>query len=169
MARNAIEYILPIFLLFSSIRGDYSVQNAFSNMSFTDPVGIYDAGDGTDRLFVIEQSGIIKVFSNDPNTTSVQIFLNITSIVDQDPGYTEEGLLGLAFHPNFSENGYFYVNYTDYNPKRNVIARYTVSESDPNHADDIVAVTDEQFVVLKLRYPDIETLGFYSFPLDYFD
>jgi len=39
----------------------------------------------------------------------------------------------------------------------------------PNHADDIVAVTDEQFVVLKLRYPDIETLGFYSFPLDYFD
>ena len=39
----------------------------------------------------------------------------------------------------------------------------------PNHADNIVAVTDEQFVVLKLRYPDIETLGFYSFPLDYFD
>jgi hypothetical protein len=39
----------------------------------------------------------------------------------------------------------------------------------PNHADDIVAVTDEQFVVLKLKYPDIETLGFYSFPLDYFD
>ena len=39
----------------------------------------------------------------------------------------------------------------------------------PNHADDIVAVTDEQYVVLKLRYPDIKTLGFYSFPLDYFD
>ncbi len=39
----------------------------------------------------------------------------------------------------------------------------------PNHADDIIAVTDKQYVLIKLRYPDIETLGFYSFPLDYFD
>ncbi len=38
-----------------------------------------------------------------------------------------------------------------------------------NHADDIIAVTDKQYVLIKLRYPDIETLGFYSFPLDYFD
>ena len=39
----------------------------------------------------------------------------------------------------------------------------------PNHADDIIAVTDKQYVLIKLKYPDIETLGFYSFPLDYFD
>ena len=63
------------------------------------------------------------------------MFLDITSIVDQDGGYTEEGLLGLAFHPNFEENGYFYVNYTEHNPRRNVIARYTVSSTDPNEAD----------------------------------
>jgi len=82
---------------------DYTVENAFPNISFTDPVGIHHVGDGTDRLFVIEQPGTIKVFNNDPSTITVDIFLNITSIVDQDPGYTEEGLLGLAFHPNFSE------------------------------------------------------------------
>ena len=39
----------------------------------------------------------------------------------------------------------------------------------PNHADDLVFVTDKQYVLIKLKYPDIETLGFYSFPVDYFD
>ncbi len=39
----------------------------------------------------------------------------------------------------------------------------------PNHSDDLVFVTDKQYVLIKLKYPDIETLGFYSFPLDYFD
>tara|TARA_B100001094_G_scaffold282704_1_gene294958 strand:+ start:525 stop:725 length:201 start_codon:yes stop_codon:yes gene_type:complete len=38
----------------------------------------------------------------------------------------------------------------------------------PNHADNIIAVTDEQFVLIKLAHPDIEILGIYSFPLDYF-
>ena len=38
----------------------------------------------------------------------------------------------------------------------------------PNHADDIIAVTDKQYILAKLKYPDIQTLGFYSFPLDYF-
>ena len=39
----------------------------------------------------------------------------------------------------------------------------------PNHADELVFVTDKQYVLAKLKYPDIETLGFYSFPLDYFN
>jgi glucose/arabinose dehydrogenase len=111
-------------------------------------VGIYHAGDGTERLFVLEQPGSIKVINNDPSTTSVQTFLNITSIVDQDGGYTEEGLLGLAFHPNFSENGYFYVNYTDYGPKRNVIARYTVSSNDANQTD-----MESSMVILEVNQP----------------
>ena len=61
---------------------------------------------------------------------------------------TEEGLLGLAFHPNFSENGYFYVNYTDYGPKRNVIARYTVSSSNPDQAD-----MESSLVILEVNQP----------------
>ena len=127
---------------------NYSVENAFPNISFTDPVGIYHPDDDTDRLFVIEQAGKIKVFENDPSISNVQTFLNITSIVDQDPGYTEEGLLGMAFHPNFSENGYFYVNYTDYSPKRNVIARYSVSDTNPNQANPL-----SSFVILEVNQP----------------
>ena len=106
---------------------------------------------------MIEQAGKIKVFENDPSVGNVQTFLNITSIVDQDPGYTEEGLLGLAFHPNFSENGYFYVNYTDYGPKRNVIARYTVSETNPNQAD-----IESSFVILEAIENVLWNLAFFS-------
>jgi len=138
--------IITATLLFSQ---NYSIENAFPNLSFTDPVGIYHADDGTGRLFIIEQSGTIKVFNNDPSTTTVETFLNITSIVEQDPGYTEEGLLGLAFHPNFSENGYFYVNYTDYSPKRNVIARYTVSSANPNQAD----TESSPLIILEVNQP----------------
>ena len=135
---NTTRHLFIFFILFflSDLYGEYGVANAFPNLSFSDPVGIYNAGDGSNRLFVVEQPGRIKVFNNNPLSTSAETFLDITSIVDQGGGYTEEGLLGLAFHPNFSVNGYFYVNYTDYGPRRNVIARYSVSNENPNEADD---------------------------------
>ena len=119
--------ILFSICLLSVIKAEYSAVNAFPNLSFQDPVGIHHAGDGTNRIFIVEQEGRIKVFNNNANENSSQTFLDIRSLVDQDGGYTEEGLLGLAFHPNYSENGYFYVNYTEHNPRRNVIARYNVS------------------------------------------
>ena len=124
-----------LYILISFLYSEYQFENAFPNLTFIDPVGIHHAGDGSNRLFVVEQEGRIKVFNNDSNTINAQTFLDIRSIVDQDGGYTEEGLLGLAFHPNYSENGYFYVNYTDYGPKRNVIARYSVDPDNPNEAD----------------------------------
>lgn len=127
--------LLFVQLLISFIISEYQFENAFPNLTFVDPVGIHHSGDGTNRIFVVEQEGRIKVFNNDSNTSLSQTFLDIRSIVDQDGGYTEEGLLGLAFHPNYEQNGYFYVNYTDYNPKRNVIARYTVDSDNPNEAD----------------------------------
>ena len=146
--KNKLISALSVLLSLAQLQAEYAVENAFPNLSFTDPVGIYHAGDGTDRLFVLEQPGTIKVFSNNSSTENVQTFLNITSIVDQDPGYTEEGLLGLAFHPNFNENGYFYVNYTDYGPKRNVIARYMVSATNPDQAD-----TESSLIILEVNQP----------------
>ena len=106
----------PLFCIISWIYSEYTVENAFPNLSFVDPVGIYHAGDDSDKLYVVEQPGTIKRFSNDQSASVVQTFLDLTPIVNQGTGYTEEGLLGLAFHPNYSENGYFYVNYTDYGP-----------------------------------------------------
>ena len=130
------------------LQAEFNVVNAFPNLSFQDPVGIYHSGDNTNRIFVLEQEGRIKVFNNNPSVTNSTTFLDIRSIVDQDGGYTEEGLLGLAFHPNYNENGYFFVNYTEHNPRRNVIARYSVSNNNPNQAD-----VESSFIILEVNQP----------------
>jgi len=143
-----IYNIFFTLLLFSTVFSEYFVINAFQNLSFEDPVGIYNANDGTNRIFVVEQEGRIKVFNNNTEVANAEMFLNITSLVDQDGGYTEEGLLGLAFHPNYSDNGYFYVNYTSHNPRRNVIARYSVSIEDSNEAD-----YESSMIILEVNQP----------------
>jgi len=98
-----------LILPFLNIAYTYSVENAFPNLSFNNPVGIYDANDGTDRLFVVEQGGIIWTFNNNRNEIDKYKFLDIS---DQIVTGGERGLLGLAFHPNYEVNGYLYVYYT---------------------------------------------------------
>jgi glucose/arabinose dehydrogenase len=96
---------------------------------FTRPVYLTDAGDGSGRLFVVEQAGrILIVKQGQVNPTP---FLDIVSIVGSDAN--EQGLLSLAFHPNYSQNRFFYVNYTD-KQGDTVIARYNVTD-DPDVAD----------------------------------
>ena len=140
--------LVTVICLLCWLKPEYSVTNAFPNLSFVDPVGIHHSGDGTDRIFILEQQGRIKVFNNNPSVNTTETFLDIRSIVDQDGGYTEEGLLGLAFHPNYSSNGYFYVNYTRHNPRRNVIARYSVSNNNPNQAD-----INSSVIILEVNQP----------------
>lgn len=103
----------------------------FAN-GFSNPIEIVTAGD--DRLFVAEQGGIIKVL-NDDGTINATAFLNISSLISSGG---ERGLLGLAFHPDYADNGYFYVNYTNTSGDT-VIARYTVS-GDANIANAASAV-----------------------------
>ena len=62
--KNKLIPVLSIFLLMAELQAEYAVENAFPNLSFTDPVGIYHPGDDTERLFVLEQPGTIKVFDN---------------------------------------------------------------------------------------------------------
>lgn len=100
---------------------------------FTSPVDIQNAGD--DRLFIVEQAGIIKILNPDA-TINPEPFLNITSLISSGG---ERGLLGLAFHPDYSNNGYFFVNYTNTTGDTQV-ARYTVDANDSNIADPNTAV-----------------------------
>lgn len=74
---------------------------------FKNPVGLYSAGDGSGRLFIVEQRGTIQV--RRPGQVGSKTFLDIS---DRVTSGGELGLLGLAFHPNFQENGRFFVNYT---------------------------------------------------------
>jgi len=123
----------------------YKVITAFPKLSFKRPVDLQHAGDNSNRLFVVEQEGLISVFPNDPAVAAKTIFLDIRTEV-QDQG-NEQGLLGLAFHPNFETNGYFFVNYTATNPERTVISRFKVSQN-PDQADP----TSEQ-VILTFAQP----------------
>lgn len=125
---------------------DFTVEEAFPNLTFNHPVGIYNAGDGSNRLFVLEQSGVIYVFENSQNTTGVTVFLDIRDRVT-DEGF-EEGLLGLAFHSNYKNNGYFYVDYTAANPRRTVIARYQVDANNPDKANK-----NTEHVILEVKQP----------------
>ncbi len=138
--------ILFIVLIFSSISySQFQLENAFPSLTFSSPVGIYPPGDGTDRLFVVEQQGIIKVFENNRNTANAKTFLNITDIVTSGG---ETGLLGLAFHPDYANNGYFYVDYTAPNPLRTVIARFQVSSANPDSA-----VKSSELILLEIDQP----------------
>lgn len=98
------------------------------------PVGIMHAGDASGRVFIIEQSGLIKVVKN--GTVNATPFLDLTSVIDN--AANEQGLLGLAFHPDYANNGYFYVNYTrDPGPDNDLttVARYQVSAGNPDVAN----------------------------------
>ncbi len=110
----------------------YSLEEAFPFLTFSNPVDLQTSKDGTNRLFVVEQRGRIIVFENNKNTTTKKVFLDITDRVSWGG---EMGLLGLAFHPQFSSNGYFYVNYTANNPRRTIISRFRVSSTNPDSAD----------------------------------
>lgn len=114
-----------------------------SNAGLNRPVVITHAGDG--RLFIVEKPGRIRIYDN--GTLLATPFLDIESLVD-DAG-NEQGLLGLAFHPDYANNGYFYLNYT-YDPPgagldRTRIARYQVSSGNPNLANAASATVLMEF------------------------
>lgn len=102
----------------------------FITGGISSPVFMTNAKDGSNRLFVVQQGGIIKVVQ--PGSGTMTDFLNITSRVLSGG---ERGLLGLAFHPQYSTNGRFFVYYTRQTDGAIQIAEYHVSTADPNVAD----------------------------------
>jgi glucose/arabinose dehydrogenase len=109
------------------IPGLEPIANGFAN-----PVSVTHAGDN--RLFITLQAGQIVIF--DGTRILPQPFLDIRSLVTSG---NERGLLSVAFHPHYAENGLFYVNYTNLSGDT-VVARYAVSPSDPNRANPSSAV-----------------------------
>ena len=123
----------------------YDIENAFPNLSFSDPVGIYDTGDGTDRLFVVEKGGKIYVINNTPSTSVKLIFLDVSLEVSSTG---ERGLLGLAFHPDYGSNGYFYVYYTKTGSGDSKISRFKVDNSNVNLAN-----ASSEFTIKEIAQP----------------
>jgi len=113
--------------------GLYQLVNAFPALSFSSPLFLtYAPGDPT-RVFVVEQRGTIQVFENNPAVATMAEFLDIQARVDAGG---EQGLLGLAFDPDYANNGFFYVNYTSGSGGlHTVVSRFQVT-ANPEVADD---------------------------------
>ncbi|MFD2552120.1 PQQ-dependent sugar dehydrogenase [Bizionia sediminis] len=109
---------------------------------FNNPVGLKHANDN--RLFVVEKAGLIKIIDAQQNVLTTP-FLNIDNLVSNSGG--ERGLLGLAFHPNYASNGYFYVNYIN-NSGNTVISRFSTSTTNAN-----VATANSELILLTINQP----------------
>ena len=122
------------------------VERAFLAIGFERMVDMAFPDDGSNRAFLVLQPGRIMVFPDEQATALAQEFLDIRARVN-DRG-NEEGLLGLAFDPEFSTNGHFFVYYTASDPRRSVVSRYTVMADDPGRAD-----AASELVVLEIAQP----------------
>jgi glucose/arabinose dehydrogenase len=112
---------------------------------FTQPVGLEHCGDS--RMFIVQQAGLIKIL-NANGTTNSAAFLDISSLVTQPSGQSEQGLLGLAFHPDYATNGYFYVNYTRVSDGATRVSRFSVNPNDPNDA-----LENSEFNIITIAQP----------------
>src|SRR5262245_9299107 len=126
---NLIAYPLALSLVFSCLRSFCQPEINYRQVitSLSAPLEIASAGDGTKRLFVVQKVGSVKVY--DSAYSYLGVFVTVSGVTING----ERGLLSMAFHPDYRNNGFFYVYYT--NTQGDIeISRYTVS-SDPNRAD----------------------------------
>lgn len=155
MKRQSLRWIGALISLLALTLGGLSAQSAPEGSAyrwervgadFVRPLFVTHAGDATGRLFVVQQGGKIEVLQGETRQT----FLDLTERVSRSANsqnYTEQGLLGLAFHPDYAENGVFFVNYTDRNGT-SVVARYRVDPANPQQA-----LYDSEEILLTVQQP----------------
>lgn len=109
---------------------------AYPNLQIDLPVLLTHAGDGSGRTFVVAQKGVIHIMPKDQNGEETTEFLDISEKTLYKDNENEQGLLGLAFHPKFKENGELFVFYSTKDELlTTVISRFKVSKDDPNKVD----------------------------------
>ncbi len=120
-----------------------TITDAFPALTFSSPVELMHAGDGSNRLFILEQRGLVKVFKNETNVSQAETFLDISGRVASGG---ETGLLGIAFHPNFSTNGQLFVNYTrqQNGQLQTVISRFQSNERAADANSEEILLTFNQ-------------------------
>lgn len=135
--------LLALSILSVSLaQAQYTVTPFVTGLSL--PVGVENCGDS--RMFIIQKRGLIRI-ANASGVLNSTPFLNLTSIVSTSGN--ERGLLGLAFHPNFKQNGYFYVNYTAQNDGHAThVSRFQVNPNDSNQA-----LANSELILLDIPQP----------------
>lgn len=111
-----------------------SLTPIYSHLEFERPLSLQIPDDGTNRRFLVEQTGKIKLLSADEKAGEASVFFDVTDRMGVEKDF-EEGLLGMVFHPDFKNNGRFFLTYSKQGPKRLVLSEFQVSGDDPNKAD----------------------------------
>ncbi|MCA9228738.1 MAG: DUF1080 domain-containing protein, partial [Planctomycetales bacterium] len=113
------------------------------------PIVITHPNDGSNRMVVATQQGVVHMFPNDPAAKQTKVLLDIQSKVVYKDRQNEEGLLGMAFHPKFKENGHFYIYYTSTEePQLSVISRFTATGDDHS-----VASPESEVEIMRIKQP----------------
>ncbi len=120
-----------------------ALERVFEGLPFSRLTNLVQMGS---RLFVTEQTGRVMAFPSGPEASEAAVFLDIRDRVS-DAG-NEEGLLGLAFDPDFDSNGHFYVYYSAANPRRSVVSQFTAETSSA-----VAVETETELVVMEVPQP----------------
>ena len=129
-----MKNLLSLFLvLISTMVFSQTIAIQSFATGFSGAIEITHANDS--RLFIVQQGGLIRIL-NSNGTINTTPFLNLSNLISSGG---ERGLLGLAFHPNYATNGYFFVNYTN-TSGNTVIARYSVNPSNPDVANTTATI-----------------------------
>lgn len=124
------------------------MQRVYEDLAVERPVSVVIAPDGTKRQFLVEQTGKVKILPGDEKGGEAKVFLDFSNRKMEENKF-EEGLLGLAFHPEFKKNGKFYVSYSQQGPKRTRISELQVSNSDADAAD-----LSSERILMEIQQPD---------------
>ena len=129
---------------------EIKAARVFPDLRIRRPVNLLHSGDGTNRLFVGSQQGVIHVFPNQPDVAETDIFWDMENQIAYKREQFEEGLIGMAFHPKYKTNGQFFTYYTLKQPPHvSVISRWNVSKDNPNLAD---MSSEEEILRIKQPY-----------------
>jgi glucose/arabinose dehydrogenase len=139
-----LAFISPAAGIVGAQTPDITIELEPVATGFAKPTQIANAGDGSDRLFIVKKPSVITILRDGKALAAP--FLDINRLVKT--AGNEQGLLGLAFHPDYGTNGLFFVDYTD-NQGDVTVARYRVSGDDPDRADpasgQILLVVDKPY------------------------
>ena len=139
--------LLALLLVAVPAEAQLHVDEAFPGLAFNGPVGLGHDGVDPELLYVVEQRGIVQVFENTPGVLSYTAFLDIR---DRVSAGGEKGLLGLAFHPDYEANGYFFVYYSTTGAHRSRVSRFERSGEDVYPP---VGDPDSEVVLLEVPQP----------------
>jgi len=133
---NRLVFLLSAVCLGTSFADDNpcKLTREFPNVKVQRPVTLVIPPDGSQRMFLVQQTGKILLLPKDRAGAETKVFLDATPLMKVENDF-EEGLVGFAFHPKYKDNGRCFVCYAQQNPKINRLSEFKVSASDPDKAD----------------------------------